>query len=346
MVYIDEKIYLWLINIVFVLLLIFVASQWRKRKMQRQFATKAMLKRLSPNRSSFKTWLKFVLLAVVITLLCVALANPKIGTKVETVKREGVDIVFAIDVSKSMLAEDVAPNRLEKAKRIVFETISQLKGDRVGIVAYAASAYPQLPLTTDHSAAKMFLQAMNTDMLSSQGTAIQEAIRMASSYFDENTPTARLLFIISDGEDHEMGATEIAAEAQEKGIHIYTIGVGTEKGSPIPMKELGQQAYKHDSNGEVVITKLNKELLAQIARNGGGNFFNGDNTQTAVSEITKILDNTEKTQFDTQKFVDYKDQFQWFIAGALFLLFLDMFIFERKTAWVKKLNLFNEKEKN
>ena len=326
MVYIDEKIYLWLINIVFVLLLIFVASQWRKRKMQRQFATKAMLKRLSPNRSSFKTWLKFVLLAVVITLLCVALANPKIGTKVETVKREGVDIVFAIDVSKSMLAEDVAPNRLEKAKRIVFETISQLKGDRVGIVAYAASAYPQLPLTTDHSAAKMFLQAMNTDMLSSQGTAIQEAIRMASSYFDENTPTARLLFIISDGEDHEMGATEIA--------------------SPIPMKELGQQTYKHDSNGEVVITKLNKELLAQIARNGGGNFFNGDNTQTAVSEITKILDNTEKTQFDTQKFVDYKDQFQWFIAGALFLLFLDMFIFERKTAWVKKLNLFNEKEKN
>ena len=187
---------------------------------------------------------------------------------------------------------------------------------------------------------------MNTDMLSSQGTAIQEAIRMASSYFDENTPTARLLFIISDGEDHEMGATEIAAEAQEKGIHIYTIGVGTEKGSPIPMKELGQQAYKRDSNGEVVITKLNKELLAQIARNGGGNFFNGDNTQTAVSEITKILDNTEKTQFDTQKFVDYKDQFQWFIAGALFLLFLDMFIFERKTAWVKKLNLFNEKEKN
>ena len=244
-----------------------------------------------------------------------------------------------------MLAEDVAPNRLEKAKRIAFETISQLKGDRVGIVAYAASAYPQLALTTDHSAAKMFLQGMNTDMLSSQGTAIQEAIRMASNYFDDKSPTAHLLFILSDGEDHEMGATEIASEAKEKGVHIYTIGIGTEKGAPIPMKEGGGQTYKRDNNGEVVITKLNPELLQQIASNAGGEYLNGDNTQKTVNQINKILDGTEKSQFDTQKFVDFKDQFQWFLGGALLLLLLDLTIFERKTQWVKKLNLFNERKK-
>ncbi|MFK8298530.1 VWA domain-containing protein [Capnocytophaga cynodegmi] len=342
MVHIDEKIYLWFIPIIAFMFLVFVFSQIRKRRKQKHFADEGLLKRLAPNRSRFKPWLKFSFLAVIIVLLCIALANPKIGTKIETVKREGVDVVFAIDVSKSMLAEDVAPNRLEKAKRLVFETMSQLKGDRIGIVAYAASAYPQLPLTTDHSAAKMFLQSMNTDMLSSQGTAIQEAIRMGSNYFDENLPTSRILVIISDGEDHEMGATEIATEALNQGITIYTVGVGSQKGAPIPIKEGNTQTYKRDRNGEVVITHLNRELLEQIAQNAGGKYINGDNTKEAVEEIVKILDGTEKSEFETQKFVDYKDQFQWFLAGALLLLVLDFFIFERKTLWVKKLNLFNE----
>ena len=316
MIHIDEKIYLWLIAVLIPLFIIFALSMLRKRRLQRQFASSPALRRLAPDRSRFKLWVKWSVLAVVLVLLSIALANPKIGTKIETVKREGVDIVFAIDVSKSMLAEDVAPNRLEKAKRIAFETISQLKGDRVGIVAYAASAYPQLALTTDHSAAKMFLQGM------------------------------RLLFILTDGEDHEMGATEIATEAQEKGVHIYTIGIGTEKGAPIPIKDGGEQTYKRDRNGEVVITKLNRELLQQIAINAGGEYLDGDNTQKVVSQINKILDGTEKSQFDTQKFVDFKDQFQWFLGGALLLLILDLAIFERKTQWVKKLNLFNEKEKD
>ncbi|MDO4229495.1 MAG: VWA domain-containing protein [Capnocytophaga sp.] len=344
MIHIDEQKYLWFISLIVLLLLIFSISQIRKRSKQKQFGDEKLLKRLAPDRSRFKPWVKFSLLALVIILLSIALANPKIGTKIETVKREGVDVVFAIDVSKSMLAEDVAPNRLEKAKRLVFETFNQLKGDRIGIVAYAASAYPQLPLTTDHSAAKMFLQSMNTDMLSSQGTAIQEAIRLGSSFFDENLPTARILIIISDGEDHEMGATEIASQALSQGVNIYTIGVGTEKGGPIPIKNGNNQTYKRDQNGEVVITQLNKNLLQQIAQNAGGKYINGDNTKDAVEQITKIIDGTEKSEFEIQKFVDYKDQFQWFLATALFLLILDLFIFERKTQWVKKLNLFNEKK--
>ncbi len=344
MVHIDEKIYLWFISVVLPLFLIFAISQIRKKRKQKQFADEKLLKRLAPDRSRFKLWVKFGLLALIVALLCIALANPKVGTKIETVKREGVDVVFAVDVSKSMLAEDVAPNRLEKAKRLVFETLNQLKGDRVGIVAYAASAYPLLPLTTDHAAAKMFLQSMNTDMLSSQGTAIQEAIRMGASYFDENQETARLLVIISDGEDHEIGATEIASEVLQQGVRIFTIGVGTEKGAPIPIKEGSGQSYKRDRNGEVVITHLNRALLQQISQNAEGKYINGDNTKEAVDEITKILDGTEKSEFEIQKFVDYKDQFQWFLGLAIFFLVLDLFIFERKTLWVRKLNLFNEKK--
>ena len=344
MIHIDEKIYLWFISVIFLLFLTFTISRIRKKRKQKQFADEKLLKRLAPDRSTFKPWLKFSFLALIIALLCVALANPKIGTKIETVKREGVDVVFAIDVSKSMLAEDVAPNRLEKAKRLVSETLSQLKGDRVGIVAYAASAYPQLPLTTDHSAARMFLQSMNTDMLSSQGTAIQEAIRMGSSYFDEKQPTSRILFIISDGEDHEMGATEIASEVTNQGIRVFTIGVGTEKGAPIPIKEGNTQSYKRDRSGEVVISRLNASLLQQIANNANGKYISGENTKKAVDEIVSILDSSEKGEFETQKFVDYEDQFQWFLAGAILLLALDLFIFERKTQWVKKLNLFNERK--
>lgn len=345
MIHIDEKIYLWFTSVVLLLFLVFVISQIRKKRKQKQFAEEKLLKRLAPDRSAFKPTVKFGVLALAVVSLCIALANPKVGTKIETVKREGVDVVFAVDVSKSMLAEDVAPNRLEKAKRLVFEVLSQLKGDRVGIVAYAASAYPLLPLTTDHAAAKMFLQSMNTDMLSSQGTAIQEAIRMGASYFDETQPTARILIIVSDGEDHEMGATEIASEAINSGIHIYTIGVGTEKGGPIPIKQGNiVQSYKRDASGEVVITRLNAALLTQIARNAGGVYIDGGTTKEAVDEVMRILEGTEKSEFESQKFIDYEDQFQWFLGIALFFLVLDLVVFERKTQWVKKINLFNEKK--
>ena len=345
MIHLDEKIYLWLALVIVFFFVFFLIFQIIKRKKQKQFADEKLLSKLAPNRSRFKPWVKFGLFALMILLLCVALANPKIGTKIETVKREGVDVVFAIDVSKSMLAEDVSPNRLDKAKRLVSEIVNNLKGDRVGIVAYAASAYPQLPLTTDYSAAKMFLQSMNTDMLSSQGTAIQQAIQMASSYYDDNSPTARILILISDGDDHEMGASEIASEAKSKSIKIYTIGVGTLKGGTIPIVErAGVKTYKRDSSGEVVITRLNQDLLMQIAQNGDGKYINGDNTSEAVKGVEDILNNTEKSEFETQKYVDYKDQFQWFIAGVIVLIMLNLLIFERKTLWVRKLNLFNEKK--
>ena len=210
----------------------------------------------------------------------------------ETVKRQGVDIVFAVDVSKSMLAEDIAPNRLEKAKRLVSEIINQLASDRIGIIAYAGQAYPQLPITTDYGAAKMFLQSMNTDMLSSQGTAIDAAIELAATYYDDEEQTNRVLFIVSDGEDHSEGRAIDAVEmAVDEGITVYTIGVGKTKGGPIPLKKNGVvESLKKDKYGEVVITKLNEEILEEIADDGNGTYINGSNTEDAVDFIKEELD--------------------------------------------------------
>ena len=212
----EEKIWFWLLLIVPVMLVVFLWTVFWKKRVQKAFGSMVVLKRLSPDLSFFKSTLKFSVLCLAITGLVIALVNPKIGTKLETIKREGVDIVFAIDVSKSMLAEDVAPNRIEKSKQLVTQIINNLASDRIGIIAYAGKAFPQLPITTDYAAAKMFLQSMNTDMLSSQGTAIDEAIQLSRNYFDDEEQTNRVLIIISDGEDHNDLSTEVAEAASEE----------------------------------------------------------------------------------------------------------------------------------
>jgi Ca-activated chloride channel family protein len=347
MIQLEEKIYFYLFFIIPVIVVLFVLLQLWKRSTQKKFGDLELLKRLTPNKSIFKATLKLILFLISISLLIIALVNPKIGTKLETVKREGVDIVFALDVSKSMLAEDIAPNRLEKGKRLVSEIINQLGSDRIGIIAYAAQAYPQLPITTDYGAAKMFLQSMNTDMLSSQGTAINEAINLASTYFDDDQQTNRVLFIISDGEDHAEGTTQVAIEkAVEEGIRVYTIGVGKTKGAPIPLKRNGiVESLKKDMNGDVVITKLNEIILKEIAKEGNGEYINGDNTKEAVDYIKEKLNQMDKKEFEAKQFAEYKDQFQWFLGFGFLILFIDIFVLDRKTKWLRKLNLFKEKNK-
>jgi len=320
--------------------------RWRK-KIQQQFAASHLLDVLSPDRSRFKPNLKLILLSLALLFMVFGLINPKIGTQLETVKREGVDIVFAIDVSKSMLAEDVAPNRLEKSKRLVSALLNQLASDRVGIIAYAAKAVPQLPITTDYSAAKMFLQALNTDMLSSQGTALDSAIDLAATFFDDEDQTNRVIFLISDGEDHSEDAQNAAARAAELGIKIFTFGVGTEKGAPIPLKRNGVvESYKKDFEGEVVITKRNAEVLEAIAKATEGAFQDGNQTQAVLDFVSEQLKAMDKKEFEAKKYVTYKDRFQAFLIGALFLLVLDLFLFETKTKWVQRLNLFNENNNN
>ena len=339
----EEKIWFWVLVIIPVIILFFLLLQFWKKRTQKKFANKSLLKKLSPNQSVFKSILKLMVLCLAIASLAIALVNPKIGSKLETVKREGVDIVFAVDVSKSMLAEDMAPNRLDKAKQLVTQIINNLASDRVGIIAYAGKAFPQLPITTDYASAKMFLQNMNTNMLSSQGTAINEAIELAKTYYDDAEQTNRVLIIISDGEDHSEDAATVAEEANEEGIRIFTIGVGNTKGGPIPIKRNGIVLnYKKDKNGETVITRLNEETLKTIAEQANGEYINGANTNNVVESIRDLLNKMDKKEFEAKQFADFKDQFQWFLGLAIALLFLDIFLLERKTSWLKKLNLFNE----
>jgi Ca-activated chloride channel family protein len=340
----DEKKYLSLLLIVPILVLLFLFNQYWKRKKQREFGDLEMIQKLSPEKSVFKSVLKFTVLILAFGFLVIGLVNPKIGTKSETVKREGIDIVFAVDVSKSMLCEDVAPSRLEKTKQIVSQIINQLVGDRIGIVAYAGSAFPVLPITTDYGVAKMFLQSMNPSMVSSQGTSLDEAIKLSSTYFDDDKKTSKLLILISDGEDHSEGAIDAAEEASKLGLKIITIGIGTAKGGPIPLKENGRVlSFKRDQNNAVVVTKLNEESLKVISKNTKGGYVNGNNTKEVLEYVKNALDNIEKTEFEAQQFTDYNSQFQWFLGIAFFLLLLDVFFLERKTKWLKKLNLFNEK---
>ncbi len=341
----EEQKYLYLLLLLPLMALLFLYVQYWKRKKQREFGDLVLVAKLSPEKSQFKSILKFVVLVLALASLIMALVNPKMGTKMETIKREGIDIVFAVDVSKSMLAEDVAPSRLEKSKQLVSQIINQLGNDRIGIVAYAGSAFPVLPITTDYGVAKMFLQSMNTNMVSSQGTSLDEAINLSGTFFDKSNKTSKLVILISDGEDHSEGAEDAAAEATKMGMKIITIGVGTPKGGPIPLKQNGVvQSFKRDQNNEVVITKLNAESLESIAKATKGMYINGNQTKAVLEKIKKALDTIQKTEFEATQMANYQSQFQWFIGLAILLLVLDLFLLERTTAWIKKLNLFNEKQ--
>lgn len=339
----EEKIYFWLLLLIPVLVLLFVALSYWRYKAQRKYAQELMLDHLIPNRSWFKPILKLVTVCVALLFLVIGLVNLKAGDKLETVDREGVDIVFAVDISKSMLAEDIKPSRLEKSQQLVNQIINSLASDRIGLIAYAGSAVPQLPITTDFSSAKMFVQSLNTDLVSSQGTAIGEAIQLAESYYAEDSKAAKVLVIISDGEDHEGESMDIAEAAAEKGIRIITIGVGTSQGGTIPLKENGiVRAFKKDNNGETVITKLNKETLKEISKAGKGTYIDGTITANTIKELKKELDGMDKVAFESEQYASFASQFQWFLGIGFLLLILDVLYLEKKTGWIKKLNLFNE----
>lgn len=340
----ENPIFFYLLLLIPAVWLIFFGySQWQK-KTRKKYANEILLKRLIPEFSKVKPVFKLILLSLGLVSLVFGLVNPKIGSTLKTVKRSGVDIVFAIDVSKSMLAEDVVPSRLDKAKFLVNSIIDNLGGDRVGIIIYAGSAYPLLPITTDQSAAKMFLEAAHPDMVSSQGTAIGEALKLAEKFYQYEEETNKYLFLISDGEDHEDGAKAITKELKELGIKVYTIGLGTTKGAPIPTNKLGGVTYKKDANGNMVITQAHPELLEKIAQTGGGKYWDGNQTKSTVEAIKKLIENADKKEFEAKEFSDYKDQFQWFIALGFFFILLDVFVLEKKTQWFAKLNLFNEND--
>lgn len=342
----EEKIYVWLLLSIPILWAMYGLLRWWQKKTQSKFAQPELLNQLTPDKSPLKSSLKLLLLSFSIALISMALINPKMGTKIETVKREGVDIVFALDVSKSMLAEDISPNRLEKSKQIMNQLINNLSGDRVGLIGYAGTAFPQVPITTDYAAAKTFLRSMNTDMVSSQGTATRDAVNLAKRYFDDEQKISRVLVLVSDGEDHEADFEQAVEQAYEEGITVFTIGVGTGKGAPIPIKQNGvTKSYKKDNTGETVITKAGIATLKSIASLGGGAYIDGSNTSEAVEAVLESINKLEKTAFESKEYANFQHQYQWFLAFGIALLILDVFLLERKTRWLSKFNLFNEEKK-
>ncbi|MGV3460831.1 MAG: VWA domain-containing protein [Flavobacterium sp.] len=340
----DKPLYLYLLALVPVLVALYLYEVYWQRKKQREFGNSELVEMLVPGRSVFKQALKWVVLVLTIACVILAIVNPKIGTKVETVKREGIDIVFALDVSKSMLAEDMAPSRLDRSKQIVSQIINGLGSDRVGMVGYAGAAYPVLPITTDYGVARMFLEGVNTDIVSSQGTAIGAAVDMAATFFDD-PDSSKLVILLSDGEDHGEDSIAAAERAKEKGIKIITVGLGTTKGGPIPMRRNGIiQGYKQDSEGNQVTTKLYPEALQALAQVTGGGYISGQSTKAVTDYVKNTIKSSEKTGFESRRVSEYDSQYQWFLAVAFLLLIIDFFLLEKKTAWINRLNLFNEKE--
>jgi len=334
---------LWLVPLLFVGFLLY--RNWQKRT-QKGWGEAAMLKSMASESSQSKPWLKLFYINLAIIFLGIGLSNPQVGTKMETVKRMGVDLVFALDVSKSMLAEDVVPSRLEKAKYLIGKSLDELGGDRVGIIAYAGKAYPLLPITTDYTAAKLALSGASPDFIPTPGTALDQALEYSLGYFDPQSPASKVLVILSDGEDHEENWKEELDRVNEQGIKVLTIGLGTTQGGPIPEKQ-GKSivGYKRDENNEVVITRLNDQIMREIAKRTNGTYVDGSNTNNTLKAITETISGLNQAEIEEQVFTDYEDQFQWFLGAALLLLLLDLLTAERKSKWMARWGLQTKGEK-
>jgi Ca-activated chloride channel family protein len=269
------------------------------------------------------------------------LCNLQTGSKLKEVKREGADIIVCLDVSNSMLAQDLTPNRLTRAKYALEKMIDLLEGDRLGLVIFAGEAYVQLPITTDYSAAKMFLESVNPGMVPVQGTKIAEAIKKASESFSTDEGKNRAIILITDGENHESAAIEAAEEASKKGIMINTIGIGSQNGVPIPLIESGVvKGYRKDKEGQTIVTKLNAELLKTIASKANGVFVQASQADMGLNTIIDKIGELDKAQLESKMYTDYEDQFQWFLGISLVLFFVEFLISERVSEWFKKMNLF------
>jgi len=327
-----------LIPVLAIFFLLFM--QWKRKAMAR-FGQMKVIGRLFPAFSRGRHYFKFFLLMTAFVFIIIGLANPQIGSKLVKAERKGIDIMILLDVSNSMLAEDIQPNRLEKAKQSISRLLDKLGNDRIGIIVFAGNAYTQLPITTDYAAARLFLSTINTGIVPTQGTAIGKAIDMAINSFDENNHS-KAIVIITDGENHEGDALQATQLAAEKDIRVYTIGMGSPEGSPIPVYRNGQiTGYKKDKEGNTVVTKLNEQMLQQIASAGSGVYIRANNTSAGLRKIFDEINKLEKQEFDSKTFADYEDRFQYFIAIGLILLLIELLIVERRSKWVDKIKLFN-----
>jgi Ca-activated chloride channel family protein len=334
--------YFYLLAVIPLLLVLFIYVRIQSGKAKRLFSSSELFQRLAEQHSSRKGTLKAALMIVAYACLVTALANPQVGTRMEEVKQEGVDMFIALDVSKSMLAEDIKPNRLEKAKYEIRNLIERLAGDKIGVIVFSGDAYTQFPLTIDYSAASLLLDVVDVESVPNPGTAIGSAISQAMKSFNFEEPSTKVLVIMTDGENNSGDAIEQAKAAAEKGVRIYTIGLGSSSGAPIPLYNgSGQQTdFKRDRSGNIVLTKLDEVSLQEIASIGKGNYYRATNAQDELDAIYRDINTLEKREFGVKQFTEFDDKFQYFLFIACLVMLIEAILSDKKTAWLAQYNPF------
>ncbi len=336
--------YIYLLLIIPLLVIVYLIIVRVKKMAIKKFGDPLLIGQLMPDASVFRSHFKFFLMILAITALIFAIAGPQFGSKLREVKRKGIEIILALDVSNSMMAEDIQPNRLERAKQAISTLIDRLENDKLGLIVFAGDAYTQIPITTDYSAAKMFLSTINTSIVTRQGTAIGSAIELASKSFTSSTEAGKVIVIISDGENHEGNALEMAKSAADKGIKIFTIGMGSIKGSPIPENSnSGQKSFRKDRQGNVIITRLNATMLSEIASITGGKYYQATSSRVGLNDMFNKLNRLDKAEIDTKVYSEYEEQFPYLIWFTLILLMAEFFISERKSKWFRNIHIFKIK---
>ncbi len=335
-----EPQYLYLLLVVPLLFALHYYSQFRRKRNLKKYGNLVVIEPLMPDVSRYKPTIKFYLQAVAVALLAFVIAGPQFGSKLETVKKQGVEIVVALDVSNSMLAKDIAPNRLERAKQMLSRLVDNLSNDKLGLIVFAGDAYTQLPITSDHVSAKMFLSSINPGIVPTQGTAIGSAIQLATRSFSADESAGKAIVIITDGENHEDDAVQLAKEALAKGIKVNVIGIGSPQGVPIPMGE-NDNTFRKDKDGNVVVSKLNETMAQEIAQAGGGLYVRADNTNTALRALTNDVEKMQKSELESRVYSQYDEQFQGLAWIVLILLLVDIFILDRKNSLLKRINFFS-----
>jgi len=331
--------YLYLLSIVPLLILWFIYTIYQKRAALKKFGDPALLAHLMPGASKGRPHVKFYLLLLAIIGVTFIIARPQFGSKRETVKRQGIEVMIALDVSNSMLAQDVLPSRLERSKQLIYKMLEGMNNDKLGIIVFAGKAYTQLPITSDYQAARMYIASISPKLIPQQGTAIGAAINMSMRSFTAREEVAKSIIIITDGENHEDDPAGAAKEAREKGIQINVIGIGKPEGAPIPVE--GTNSFRKDRSGTTVISKLNEQIAQEIAAAGGGIYVRADNTNIALKEIQKELNKAAKADVETTVYAEYDEQFQTIVWIVLALLLLEFCILERRNKFFSKIKLFN-----
>ena len=329
---------LFLYILLLIIVVIFFMAQHKRKKALLRYGTPELLGTLMPEVSSFRPALKFWISFTALCFMVLLLARPQFGTKMETVTRKGIETIIALDISNSMLAEDVAPNRLEKSKNIISKLVDGFVDDKIGLIVFAGEAFVQLPITNDFISAKMFLESINPDLIVRQGTNIKAAIDMATRSFTPNEGVGKAIIIITDGENHEDDAIAVAERAAEMGIRIYTIGIGTPEGAPI---RIGGD-FIRDAEGEMVVSKLNEEMLQQIAELTDGLYVRSSLQSIGLEEIVQSIEAMEKTELSTVRFEEYNEQYPLLVAIALVLLLIEFLLLDRRNPLLRHLNIFRE----